>query len=100
MTDREFKLMLSPRKYLLHSQFKAYEVDQDGQEKLHHIGNRITGARINSALFSAKPVVALTQHFFLLIMYLLWSHCILHPKYPCVLSHVYYCIWLLSRKSF
>ena len=30
--------MLSPRKYLLHSQFKAYEVDQDGAEKLHHIG--------------------------------------------------------------
>ncbi|XP_037079638.1 ADAM 17-like protease [Pollicipes pollicipes] len=34
---REFRLVLTPRKHLLHSQFKAYEVDENGAEKLHHL---------------------------------------------------------------
>lgn len=35
---RHFKLILTPRKEVINSKFKAYEVDGDGQEKSVHLG--------------------------------------------------------------
>ncbi|KAJ8984738.1 hypothetical protein NQ317_005003 [Molorchus minor] len=36
---RDFRLIISPKKDILHSNFKAYEVDGDGAEKLVHINH-------------------------------------------------------------
>ncbi|CAL4147225.1 unnamed protein product [Meganyctiphanes norvegica] len=38
---RNFRLILNPRKGLLHPQFKAYAVDGEGNEKLIHIDNEL-----------------------------------------------------------
>ncbi|XP_033225845.1 ADAM 17-like protease [Belonocnema kinseyi] len=35
---RHFRLILTPRREVIHSNFKAYEVDGDGQEKSVHLG--------------------------------------------------------------
>ena len=35
---RDFRLILNPRKRLLHPQFKAYAVDGAGNEQIIHVG--------------------------------------------------------------
>lgn len=38
MIFRHFRLILTPRKEVIHSNFKAYEISGDGKEKTVHLG--------------------------------------------------------------
>lgn len=39
---RDFRLILNPRKGLLHPQFKAFAVDGSGNEQIIHVGKFVT----------------------------------------------------------
>lgn len=45
---RHFRIILHPQKDVLHSNFKAYSVDGNGNEKIVHFGNRSIKLSVNS----------------------------------------------------
>lgn len=60
---KNFRLILSPKRGLLHPKFKAYAVDGNGKETTVHVGKRVVHIksnlsyliRNNSFIYSVKP---------------------------------------------
>lgn len=47
---KDFRLILHPHREVLHSHFKAYTIDKDGNETIVHMGNKIYCMNFNNIL--------------------------------------------------
>lgn len=59
---RDFRLILNPRKGLLHSQFKAYAIDGKGNEKIIHVGE------LRHLFLLFRSIYLLTLHDFIIFV--------------------------------
>ena len=53
---RHFRLILTPRREVIHSKFKAYEVNKDGEETTVHLGLTLRLFRIIQKFYIAKTL--------------------------------------------